>query len=453
MRYLGRGPVGSVAVCSPYAQGRTTKNDMDPAANRLSPLLDRMVDYERLRPTEREWDLAGVERLLRRKHAPVPVRPAIQVAGSKGKGTTAAFLEAMTTAAGLRPGSYSSPHLITLCERIRIAGEPVRVERLEAVLTELLEFAGDQPPTFFEAMTVAAVTCFAQDRVDLAIYEVGLGGRFDATTAIDVDAAIVTRIELEHTDVLGDTIQAIAAEKAMVIRPGGLGLTATTGDALAVIRGHAERVGARLLVMGEDFGVHHVAWSVDGARGLLSLPDGSRQQFYLPDAKAFELPALALAAASLSSLYPDLALPLDPVPRPNLPCRFEVRTEPDGQVLILDGAHTEDSLRAVVAEVQRRYPGTSPRVLTSLAAGKRWQQALSAVLTIADSFVVTELTGTPGEDPATISAWLTEQGARSEVAIDVALGLRKLREHPGPRLVVGSFYLAGAVRQLIDSDV
>jgi dihydrofolate synthase/folylpolyglutamate synthase len=426
---------------------------MDPAADQLAPLLDRLVNYERLRPQGREWDLTGVERLLHRKGAAVPVRPAIQVAGSKGKGTTAAFLEALAAAAGLRTGSYCSPHLISLCERIRIAGEPIRVPRLEPVLAGLLDFAGDQPPTFFEAMTVSAVECFAQDQVDLAVYEVGLGGRFDATTAIDVDAAIVTRIELEHTEVLGDTIGAIAAEKAAVIRPGGLGLTATTGEALSVVRAHAEQVAAELLVMGEDFGVHHVDWSSDGARGLLALPDGTRQQFFLPDAKAFELPALALAAATLSRLKPELMLPLDPVPRPDLPCRFEVRAESDGEVLILDGAHTEDSLRAVVAEVRRRYPGKMPCVLTALASGKRWKEALSQVLPIADSVVVTELTGTPGEDPATICAWLTEQGAQSEVATDVASGLRKLREHEGLRLVVGSFYLAGAVRLLIDRDV
>ena len=153
-----------------------------------------------------------------------------------------------------------------------------------------------------------------------------------------------------------------------------------------------------------------------------------------------------------AGIPPELTLPLDPVPRPYLPCRFEVREEPDGEVLVLDGAHTQDSLQAVVAEMQRRYPGTIPRVLTSLAAGKRWQEALSEVLVLADSFVVTELMGTPGEDPATICAWLTEQGARSEVATDVSSGLRKLREHRGPRLVVGSFYLAGAVRQLLDHD-
>lgn len=425
---------------------------MDPAADRLAPLLDRMVDYERLRPTEREWDLSGVERLLRREDATVPVRPAIQIAGSKGKGTTASFLEALATAAGLRPGCYSSPHLVTMCERIRIAGEPIRVEHLEAVLTDLLQFAGDRPPTFFEAMTVAAVECFARDAVNLAIYEVGLGGRYDATTAVDVDAAIVTQVELEHTDVLGDTIAQIATEKTQVIRPNGLGLTATTGEALEIVRQHAAAVGAELLVYGEDFGVHHVDWGDDGARGLLSLPDGTRHQFFLPDAKSFELPALSLACAALSRLHPEAPLAIDPVPRPILPCRFEVVEESDGQLLILDGAHTEESMRVVAGEVRRRYPGASPCVLTSFAAGKRWQEALSEVRAIADSFVVTELSGTPGEDPATISAWLAEQGARSEVATDVAAGLRRLREHPGPRLVVGSFYLAGAVRQLVGGN-
>lgn len=436
---------------------------MDAAAERLAPLLDRMVDYERLRPMQREWDLSTVERLLRRGDAAVRnnqevvgqedvgARPAVQVAGSKGKGTTAAFLEALTTAGGGKPGLYSSPHLETLTERIRIGGQLVGIDELERSLTGLLDFAGDRPPTFFEAMTVAAFDCFAQAGVDLAIYEVGLGGRHDATTAIPVDASIVTRIELEHTEVLGDTIRAIAGEKAPAIRADGLGVTATTGEALAVVRAHAERVSAELLVMGEHFGVRDLAWSDEGARGTLWLPD-SEQRFFLPGATAFALPALALAAATLSRVLPELPLALDPVPQPFLPCRFEVREEPDRDVLILDGAHTEDSLTAVAAELRRRYPERRPCVLTAAAAGKRWQQGLSALLPLADSFVVTDLTGTPGEDPAKIHAWLVEQGAKSEVATDASDGLRRLRERSGPRLVVGSFYLAGAVRQLVDAQ-
>ena len=429
------------------------KNNMDPAASKLAPLLDQLVDYERTRPTQREWDLTAVQRLLRRKDATPPCRPAIQVAGSKGKGTTAAYLDALVGAAGLRAGIYSSPHLVTLCERIRIGGASIRVERLEEVLASLLAVAGDRPPTFFEAMTAAAVECFAQEAVDLSIYEVGLGGRFDATTAIDVDAAIVTRIELEHTEVLGDTIAAIATEKAQVIRPGGLGLTATTGVALDVVRARAEEAAAELLVMGEDFGVRRVEWLADGARGEVWLPGGEQHAFFLPDATAFALPALALAAAAARRLLPAAPLLLDPVPRPELPCRFEERVEPDGDVLILDGAHTEESLLAVAEELRRRYPEARPMVLTAAAAGKRWQAGLSCVLPLADRLIVTELTGTPSESSALMNAWLIGQGATSEVAPDAASGLRSLRDRPGPRLVVGSFYLAGEVRQLVDQIV
>lgn len=411
-----------------------------------------MVDYERLRPDQREWDLAAIQRLLRRDDASGPARPAVQVAGSKGKGTTAAFCEALVGAAGRRAGSYSSPHVVTLRERIRVAGEPVPVEALERLLTALLAVDAARPPTFFEAMTAAAVEWFAQSGVDLAIYEVGLGGRHDATTAVAVDAAIVTRIELEHTEVLGDTIAKIAGEKAPVIRPGGLGLTGTTGDALEVVRAHARAVDAELLVLGEHFGLRGLSHRADAARGELWLPDGSCQPFVLPDASAFALPALALAAATLHRVLPDLPLVLDPVPTPQLACRFEVFVEADGQVLVLDGAHTVDSLRAVADELARRYPGLRPAVLTAAAAGKRWREGLSALLPVADSFVVTELSGTPGEDPATIAGWLAERGARSEVAPDVVSGLRTLRDRPGPRLVVGSFYLAGAVRRLVDGN-
>lgn len=423
---------------------------MDPTALRLAPLLDQMVDFERSRPTAREWDLATIERLLRRDGASVPPRPAVQVAGSKGKGTTAAFLQALADGAGLRSGSYGSPHIVTMRERIRVGGEMIPDDALERLLRALLDVPGGRAPTFFEAMTAAAVEWFAQRDVDLAIYEVGLGGRFDATTAIPVDASIVTRIELEHTDVLGDTIAKIAAEKAAVIRPGALGLTTTNTEALRVVREHARQVDAELLVLDEDFGLRGVAFDGDTARGELWLPDGTSASFTLPDASAFALPALAVAAAALRRLLPDAALPLDPVPRRELPCRFEVRRESDGEALVLDGAHTQDSLRAVVDELQRRFPGGRPAVLCAAAAGKRWREGLSALLPIADSFVVTEVTGTASEDPAAIAAWLRAQDARCEVAPDAESGLRLLRERPGPRLVVGSFYLAGGVRQLLD---
>ncbi len=426
---------------------------MDPAAERLQPLLSQLVNFERTRPDRRLWDLATTRRLLQRPGAPPCVRPAVQVGGSKGKGTTCAMLEGLVQAAGRSAGVYTSPHVTTLLERIRIGGRDVTVEELEPLMREILAAPpGERAPTFFEAMTLAAAAAFTQRGVDLAIYEVGLGGRHDATTALPIDAAIVTTIELEHTDLLGDTVAAIAGEKAPIIRAGGVAFTGTTGEALAVIRAHAAAAGARLFVLGEHFGVRDVTWQPDGARGRLWLPDRRELPFLLPDAAAFELPALALAAAAFVHVLPDATLAVDPVTPFRLPCRFERRREPDGEVLVLDGAHTEQSLRMVAGELRRRWPGRAATVLFGSAAGKRWREGLSALLPVADGFVVTELSGTVGEDPAAIAAWLGARGARSEVAADVATGLRALRRHPGPRLVAGSFYLAGQVRQLVDAE-
>jgi dihydrofolate synthase / folylpolyglutamate synthase len=425
---------------------------VDPAAERLAPLLAQLVNYERSRPDRRLWDLATMRALLQRPGAPPPPRPAVQVGGSKGKGTTCALLAALVHASGRVAGCYTSPHVTTLLERIRIGGRDLDVAELERHLRTVLAAPGtDRAATFFEAMTLAAAAAFHEHAVDLAIWEVGLGGRYDATTALPVDASLVTTIELEHTDVLGDTIAAIAGEKSPVIRPGGVGFTGATGEALDVIRAHAASVGARLFVLGEHFGLRDVQWVDAAARGTLWLPGGAELPFHLPHAAAFELPALALAAATLRHLLPAVTLQLDPAPRPDLPCRFEVRRDRDGEVLVLDGAHTEQSLRMVAAEVARRWPGRRAAVLFGSATGKRWQAGSSSLLPIADRFVVTELSGTTSEDPAAIAAFLTSAGVRTEVASDVVAALARLRELPGPRLVVGSFYLAGRVRQLVDA--
>jgi dihydrofolate synthase/folylpolyglutamate synthase len=423
---------------------------MDRAADRLEPLLAQLVNYERTRPDRRLWDLATTRALLARAGAQAPPRPAVQVGGSKGKGTTCAFLEALALAAGRRVGVYTSPHVETLLERIRWNGENIGAGELEALLRGIVGAGtGDRAPTFFEAMTVAAAEHFAARGAQLAVYEVGLGGRHDATTALPVDASIVTTIEREHTDVLGDTIAAIADEKAQIVREGGVAFTATSGEALDVIRARARAADARLFVFGEDFGVRERRWDGEGVHARLWLPGGRELAVFLPEAAGFEVPALALALAAFTHVLPGAPLQLDPAPRPHLPCRFEVLRDGDGEVLVLDGAHTEQSLQAVAAEMHRRWPGHRASVLFGVATGKQWREGLSALRAVADRFVVTGLSGTSSEDPAVLAAFLAANGAECESAADVESGLSALRRRPGPRLVAGSFYLAGAVRRLV----
>jgi len=147
----------------------------------------------------------------------------VLIAGSNGKGSTSALLAAMATAAGYRTGLYTSPHLETVEERLRIDGESIPTERLGDLLARLIPAAEREtgtPPTYFEALTVAAFLWFAEEKIDLGIIEVGLGGLLDATNLCDPMLSLVTSISLEHQEFLGDTLAAIAREKGGIFRPG-----------------------------------------------------------------------------------------------------------------------------------------------------------------------------------------------------------------------------------------
>ncbi len=424
----------------------------DPAAERLAPLLSQLENYERSRPDKRVWDLVNAKALI----APLGADPghgaAIQVGGSKGKGTVCAFLGALAQQAGLRAGAYLSPHVTTILERFLFDGATLSTDGIEAQLRVVLQRADRLSirATFFEALTVAAVQAFAAARTDLAIYEVGLGGRFDATTAIPLSASILTGVELEHMNVLGSTVSAIAAEKAWVVRAGGVAFTAARGDALAVIERHAREVGATLYVLGTDLHLVDASWSGTEYRARLLLPSGRELKVRLPDARGYEPQALALAAGAFATLFPHLELHLDQAPRPwALPCRFEVAASPDGAAFVLDGAHTEQSLAAVAEELRRRWPDRKAVVLFGSAVDKRWRQGLSALLPIADSFVLTELTGTVGEDPKVIADWLAAQGSAQTVIRSIPEALDAVLKAPCLRVCCGSFYLAGEVRALL----
>ncbi|MEM7199294.1 MAG: cyanophycin synthetase [Planctomycetota bacterium] len=421
---------------------------MDEAHDRLRALVAPLTNYERTRPDQPRWSLDTMRALLAGPGFALPEGLLVQIGGSKGKGTTALYLESLARAAGLRVGTYLSPHLQSLRERVRLDGMPAEAATLERHLRATLAQAkhlGLQP-SFFEVMTHAALGAFADAGVDLGILEVGLGGRLDATTAVPVDASIVTVVELEHTELLGDTVEAIAGEKAHVLRADRPGFTGATGGALQVLRQRAAAVRTSLHEDGTSFGLEALREDATDLRGVFRTVDGRRQPFALTGAAAFERPALSLAAACLATLAPDRPLPLDPVPRPTLPGRFEVLACPDGAPLVLDGAHTERSARALAEELERRYPGRRPWIAFASAAGKRWRDGLKWLAPRADRVVVTALTGTQSEPPEAIADWLRSQGTPCEVAVDVPEALARLMAGGELRVVTGSFYLVGSVR-------
>ena len=415
------------------------------ADQRLDELLSGLQNYERTRALVTDWSLDTAHALLEG----FAVRPSgghwIQVGGSKGKGTTVLYLEALARAAGLRTGAFMSPHLQHVRERIRVDGLPVQasvlLQAMEGVLDKARQLGLE--PSFFEAMTVAAVRIFVDAGLDVVALEVGLGGRLDATTAVPVDGTILTRMEIEHADLLGASLTQIAGEKAHIMRPGKPAWIQPDPAVDQLFRDHADRVGADLREVPE---VAELVPTVGGFSGILRTAEFA-DRFELVGASAFELPALALSHACLRNLCPSGDWPLQPVARPTLPGRFEVLAGSDGWPFVLDGAHTPGSAEQVVAELERRFSQQSVALLFACAIGKQWREILSAFLPLVDRFFITPVEGTAVVPAAEVVEWLHREGKpKAQVVGNPKVGLDELKRCSAIRLVCGSFYLVGSAR-------
>ncbi len=424
---------------------------MDSATQRLRELLAPLTNYERDRPDRPRFGLEKMQRLLAGFELAQSPGRRVQVGGSKGKGSCAYYIEALAESAGMRSGLYLSPHLQSILERVRLRGENVTEPKLRQAIERVLERAQqvEIEPSFFEVMCAAALVCFKRDAIECAVLEVGLGGRLDATTAVAVDASILTGIEIEHSEVLGDSIPAIAIEKSYVIRPGGICFTSAEGEALQIFQARADEIGAELRIMARDFGLAELREDDGCWSGELWSRGQSGQRFSLSGAPEIELQALALSWALLRELFPDRPLNCEGMFRPNLPGRFEVLLDNAGRPIVLDGAHTERSLQLLGSELQRRYPGVRRRLLFASAPGKRWREGLGSILGPADEVLVTGLSDTRSEDPASICDQLRQLGIPAREVEDAVAGLRDLQSGDGIAVVTGSFYLVGEVRELL----
>jgi dihydrofolate synthase / folylpolyglutamate synthase len=221
-----------------------------------------LPNWEAAPPGERpQPDLARPRRLCERLYVAAPSYPSVIVAGTNGKGSTAAMLESILRAAGHRVGLYTSPHLHTYRERIQVDCVPIApeafAERLAQVRAAIVELESWEPElgrvTTYEATTALALLHFAEESVDAAVLEVGLGGRLDAVNVVPAPVAVLTPIGLDHMETLGDTLAAIAGEKAAVIESGGIAVSAVQApEALAVIARVAAERGAELRLAGDD---------------------------------------------------------------------------------------------------------------------------------------------------------------------------------------------------------
>ncbi|MBN1418756.1 MAG: bifunctional folylpolyglutamate synthase/dihydrofolate synthase [Planctomycetes bacterium] len=414
--------------------------------------LDALVNRERAPAPIRRADLERMARLERALGSPWTRYPSIHVAGTKGKGSTVRIAEALLGAAGVRVGAFLSPHLVHVEERIRIGGEQIGGEAFASAVESVRAAAEPLPedPSYFEALTGAAMVAFARARVDVGIFEVGLGGRLDATNVIRPDAAVIASIGLEHTKILGPDAASIASEKAGIAKP-GVPLIAgpVCRAAREAIRRRATEVGAPLLAWPRAV---RIRCRGDRFDVLFDPGDGERIWSDLALA-AWGIPqrfnaALALAAVTRIPGAPPIASDLARrvLARLIIPGRLQfIPGRPD---VLVDGAHTRESAIALAREVAARF-GDRPRVLlVSIAQDKGLPHMMPALARIARSAVTTAVDPARSRDPGALADAFRTAGIRAEAIGDPRAAFDRARDLAGPEGIVcatGSLYLAGEV--------
>ena len=425
--------------------------------------LDALLALERLGI---KFGLENIRALCGALGNPQSRYRSVIVAGTNGKGSVAAMVDRALTVAGHRSARYTSPHLIRLEERFAVDGAPVSVDALRAVAADLLSVtrrlraSGElaTEPTFFEACTAIAFEVFRRASVDVAVLEVGMGGRFDATNVAAPCAAAITTIDFDHERFLGYTIPEIAFEKAGVIKPG---MTVVVGeskpDAVDVIRRTCRERGARLVLA--DEGVTSAASLSDGRTLLEVKTPAGRYPPMLLALRGRHQAANAIVAIRLLEALPPLGInvPQAAVVAGLTSVRWPGRLDSvhlhDGRQVLLDAAHNPAGVRALSEYLGEAYPAVLPVVFGAMR-DKDVGTMLALLAPRASRFILTE---PPNPRAATVAmlAGAATTAARSipvELEPDPGAALDRAWAH-GPLVVVaGSIFLVGDIMARLSSN-
>ena len=414
----------------------------------METLNDWLARAEQLHPKNIELGLERAKEMAVRMNLRFDC-PVITVAGTNGKGSTCAMLESILRHAGYRTAVFTSPHLVRFEERLRLSGEAVDASKLIANFEAVEVARGDMPLTYFEFTTLGILRCMTEEKPDVAILEVGLGGRLDAVNIIDTDCAVITSIDLDHMDYLGPDRESIGFEKAGILRPGKPAIVSDPMPPQSVID-HAAAIGADLWRFGHDFNVsgdkQQWGWSGRGRRyGGLAYPAlrGANQ-----------LLNAAGVLAALEALRPQLPITAQAVRTGlalvELPGRFQI--VPGEPTLVLDVAHNAHAVAALAENLDAMgfYPTTHG--VFGVMADKDLAPILARIGPMIDRWYFTDLPTPRAARGSDLLASWQAQNTRADASGSVHAGpmeaLRAAIEHadPADRIVVfGSFFTVGGV--------
>ncbi|MGH9090298.1 MAG: bifunctional folylpolyglutamate synthase/dihydrofolate synthase [Acidimicrobiales bacterium] len=427
--------------------------------------LDAHIDFEstvpsrRALPTlDRMWELAAL------LGDPQRAYPSVHLTGTNGKGSTAAMATALLGAMGLRAGTYTSPNLSRVNERLSVAGEPIGDGALTgelAALAALEPLLGDRP-TRFELLTAAALRWFADEAVDAAVVEVGIGGTWDCTNVVDAAVAVLTNVSFDHTEVLGPTLEGIARDKAGIVKPGSTVVIGETEPSLVdVVRRAAEEAGAgEIWVRGEELDCTANRLAVGGRLLDLRTPGGAYEEVLVPLHGAHQGRNAACALAAVEAFF---GAPLDAsvVAEGFAAVRVPGRLEVVGRrpLCLVDGAHNVAATRALGEALVEGFvgEGSAARGQSVAVVGMLGGRDPSAMLApLRDAGIATLVACAPPSPRALPAEVVAEAaralGMRASVAGSVADAVvlaRSLVPEDGLLLATGSLYVVADARALL----
>jgi dihydrofolate synthase / folylpolyglutamate synthase len=398
----------------------------------------------------------GLERtqaLLHELGDPQDLFQGVHVAGTNGKGSVCAMVASVLQASGYKVGLMPKPHLVSYTERIQVDQRPIAEADFAALLTELQptinKVAADLgPPTEFEILTSAALSYFARAGIDLLVCEVGLGGRLDSTNVLDLGVSVITNIALDHTQHLGSTMEAIAAEKAGILKPDSLAITGAQTPALAVIEAAAVAQQIPLLRLGQEIQVIAIDKAWAGVQAAVTTPAATYRDLRIPLLGLHQADNAALAVAAIDALrsrgwdISDGAL-RDGLARTRWPGRLEVIDR--NPIVLVDGAHNPAGLERSLATVQKLARGRALVIVFGAMKDKDLPAMLAQLRAMNAPVIFSAINWHRAAGPADLASQL---GSATETAQSSGEALDRARQHAGRNgivLVCGSLYLVGEV--------
>jgi len=411
--------------------------------------------------------LENIRKLLEKLENPHENYLKVQVAGTNGKGSVCAFLDSICREANVKTGLYTSPHLISITERVRIDGVDISEDEFARIATHVRDTADtmlsngelEYRPTFFEQMTAIALIAFAESKIELAILETGLGGRLDATTAANAEIAAITRIDIDHQQYLGDTIEEIAAEKAAIIRADSKVVLAKQARTVErVLEGRCREVGVLPVWAGDNFTLRS---NVDIAPTMFGSFQSERDQYAnieiwgMLGGHQFENASIAI---SIAELVQEQGIKISNIDvciglmKTNHPGRLEYQGR-----FLFDGAHNIGGAKAL-AEFISEYEERPITMVFGAMNDKSVAEILATLSPLADKIVVTE----PSNSRSFTYEELLEQmpvgfSKEQTFAADSVLNAIEIAESiaqsDGIILVTGSLYLVGDVKAILRSQI